>query len=131
MHMARVPALSLGAIIGGTSASRAWEMAVKRLAMRVIDLREGVTSPLAVNVVYQIPGELVKPDFTGVRSGTFSRKNRQLLVQVALPTEPVGDADMEALTLLHEAVNVAEEFAQEEGLTGNRLVELRELLGHL
>jgi hypothetical protein len=129
--MNSAPALSLGGVIGGTSASRAWEMAVKRLARRVVDARKGVTSPLAVNVVYQIPGEHVRPDFTGVRSGHFSRKNLQLLVQVALPPEPVGDPDVEVVALLREAVNVAEEFARQEGLAESGLVELQELVGRL
>jgi hypothetical protein len=129
--MNNAPALSLGAVIGGTSASRAWEVALKRLAKRVTDVREGATSPLAVNVVYQIPGEVVSPEFTGVRSGPFSRESRELLVQVALPPEPAGDPDVEALALLHEAVNVAEEFACQEGLVKGQLIELQELLERL
>jgi hypothetical protein len=129
MHSA--PALSLGAVIGGTSASSAWEMAIKRLAWRVKNLREGVASPLAVNVVYHIPGEHLSPDFSGVRTGSFSRKTRKLLVQVALPPEPVSDPDAEALALLREAVDVAEGFARQEGIVENRLVELQELLERL
>jgi hypothetical protein len=129
--MNSAPALSLGAVVGGTSASRVWEMAVKRLAARVADVRKGVTSPLAVNVVYQIPGEFFSPDFTGVRSGHFSRKSRELIVQVALPPEPVGDPDGEAISLLHEAVNVAERFARLEGLAESGLTELQELLARL
>ncbi len=125
------PALSLGVIIGGTSASRTWEMAVKRLATHVADVRAGVISPLAVNVVYQIPGEHVSPDFTGVRTGRFSKKNRELLIQVALPSEPSGDPYMEALALLCDAVNEAERFARQQGLVESRLVELHELLGRL
>lgn len=129
--MNSVPVLSLGAVVGGASASHAWEMAVKRLARRVVNVREGVTSPLAVNVVYQIPGEHVSPDFTGVRSGRFSKKGPKLLVQVALPPEPIGDPDEEALALLLEAVNVAERLARQKGLVESRLVELRELLRRL
>jgi hypothetical protein len=129
--MENVPFLSLGAIIGGTSASRVWELAVKRLARRVAEAREGVVSPLAVNVIYQIPGELISPDFEGVRHGRFSRSDRELIIQIALPWEPAGDPDMEVLALLRAAVNVAEDFARQERLTENRLVELRELLARL
>jgi hypothetical protein len=50
---------------------------------------------------------------------------------VALPPEPAGDPDVEALALLHEAVDVAEEFARQEGLVEGRLIELQELLERL
>ena len=129
--MTETPALSLSAIAGGTTASRNWELAVKRLANRVIHERGGVTSPLAVHVVYQIPGEHARPDFVGVRTGRFSRKDLRLLVQVALPPEPSADADAEALAMLREAVSLAEDFARKAGLIGGRLVELQELLARL
>jgi hypothetical protein len=79
------PALAIGAVAGGPGANRGWADAVKALGRRVIEVREGVTSPLAVNVVYQIPGRFLEPEFAGVRTGRFSRKEARLLVQVALP----------------------------------------------
>lgn len=126
-----IPALSLGAVAGGTTANRAWETAIKKLAKRVVELGEGVSSPLAVNVVYQIPGELVRPDFTGVRSGRFSRKDRRLLVQAALPADPAADADAEVRALLREAVTLAEDYARKEGLIDRELAELQELVNRV
>lgn len=129
--VADIPPLALGAIAGGTSASRAWEMAVKRLAKRIIEVRTGVTTPLAVNVVYQIPGEHAQPDFVGVRSGRFSRKDLRLLVQVALPPEPTADADAEALDYLNQALALAADFARKEGLINGDLTELQGLVAAL
>lgn len=123
-----IPILSIGAVAGGASASRAWENAIKRAAQRVIRLREGRSSPLAVNVVYQIPGEVMTPDFEGVRTGQFSRKDRRLLVQVALPHEPAHDADQEVVDRLSEAIELAEEFARMEAMIEGNLVDLRAIV---
>ena len=123
-----IPILSIGAVAGGASASRAWETAIKRAAQRVVQLREGWSSPLAVNVVYQIPGEVMTPDFEGVRSGQFSRKDRRLLVQIALPPEPVHDADHEVLERLSEAIDLAEDFARMEAMIEGNLNELRAIV---
>jgi hypothetical protein len=47
-----------------------------------------------VNVIFQVPGHILKPDFEGVRTGYSSKKHRALIVQVALPEEPPTlDAD--------------------------------------
>ena len=125
------PALAIGAIAGGPGTSRAWSDAVKALGRRVIDLREGLDSPLAVNVVFQIPGQFLEPDFEGVRTGQFSRKERRLLVQVALPSRPAGDAVEEVRRFLTWAIYAAEEFAQMEGLVAGELSSLRELVDRL
>src|SRR5213080_4738430 len=116
-----VPPLSLGVVIGGGTASRAWKTAVTRLGRKIIAAREGVTSSLAINVIYDIPGELIQPNYTGVQVGRFSRKNRELLIQIALPPEPTSDADAEVLSLLHEAVELAEEFGRRRGLLESQL----------
>jgi hypothetical protein len=122
-----VPILSIGAVAGGASTSRAWEAAIKRVAQRVIELRESRSSPLAVNVVYQIPGEVLTPEFEGVRTGRFSRRERLLLVQVALPPEP-RDADAEVRQLLSEAIEVAEDFARKKAMIEGSLSELRAIV---
>lgn len=118
-------------VAGGASTNRSWEDAVRLLARRIVDLREGRTSPLSVNVIYQIPGEVIAPEFEGVRSGRFSQRERGLVVQVALPAEPDGPADAAVIRYLAEAVEVAEGFARERGLIKNRLSELRAILAAL
>lgn len=122
------PSLAIGAVAGGPGTSREWAEAVKQLGRRVIAVREGVTSPLAVNVVYQIPGHHLEPEFVGVRSGRFSRKDARLLIQVALPPEPSLEPDQDVRALLREAVELAEDFARQEGMIVGELDGLRGLL---
>jgi hypothetical protein len=125
-------ALAVGAVEGGPGSSVEWNEAVKRLGRRVTELRDSVESPLSVNIVYQIPGQFLQPDFDGARSGRFSRKESSLLVQVALPATPVGDAYEEVRSLLTEAISLAEQFAYQEGLTpAAELLPLRQLVARL
>ncbi len=126
------PTLAVGLVAGGPGSSREWIEAVKLLGRQVMQSRVDVESPLAVNVVFQVPGQFLQPDFEGARSGRFSRKERRLLVQVALPSEPDGDAYRDARDRLNQAVAVAENFAYEEGLTPTaEITPLRELLTRL
>src|SRR5437870_4813754 len=98
-------ALSLGVVAGGVgSSTKAWTDAVRRVMNRVVELREGVHSPLNLNIVYQIPGEVFHPDFVGVRTGRWSSHEQLLMVQVALPTESTDDMDSRVILLAREAV---------------------------
>lgn len=126
--MSTHPALAIGVIAGGPGTSPAWADAVRDLGRRVIKLRGDVASPLSLNVTYQIPGQFLAPDFTGVRTGRYSRADQRLLVQVALPPEPTVDAATEVRGLLRDAVVLAESFAQRNGYGELRLEGLRDLL---
>lgn len=121
------PSLSIGAVAGGPGVDRSWSRAVMALGRRVIELREDVSTPLCVNVVFQIPGRFLTPEFVGLRSGKFSRKDRCLQVQVALPADSTPNPDVDVRNFLRAAVELAEGFAQQEGMTDGPLVELREL----
>ena len=44
----------------------------------------------AVNVVFYVPGSFSRPDWDGLRDGRFSREEKLLLVQVAVPDEMVS-----------------------------------------
>lgn len=122
--------LSVGAVAGGTRTSREWERAVRALGQRVAAIRGHYHSSLEVNVVYFIPGEVQRPDFTGVRTGRYAKSERCLMVQVALPDQPARDADEEVLEMLKEAVGEAEGFAQKKGIS-DELTGLRDLLNDL
>lgn len=98
------------------------------LMRRVKELRSDVSSPLAVNVVFQIPGSNLSPEFEGLRSGLFSRKEQKLMVQVALPPLAPASADEEVRSFLRAAVLLAEDFAQQEALIEGELEELRGLV---
>ena len=69
-----VAVLSVGSVVGGaTPANRRWREAISELASAVSDSRASVSSPLNVNVVFQVPGDLVRPSFEGARTGRHSR----------------------------------------------------------
>lgn len=129
---AREPAvLSIGAILGDSdSESLAWRRAVGSLGKQVMEAREGVESPLRVNVVFHIDGELVPNNFAGVRTGRFSKKDSHLLVQAAVPSGAVLDRHDVLMRLLIKAVDEAEAFAQGRGIA-EELAEIRALVASL
>jgi hypothetical protein len=84
--------LSIGSMVGGaTPQNKAWRDAIKQLTAEVVAARQGVEAPLNVNVVFHVPGNILQPDFSGLRTGRFSRQNALLMVQVAVPMEPPED----------------------------------------
>ncbi len=99
---------------------------------RVREAVGGYVSPVFnLNVVFHIPGQVLIPEFEGLRSGRFSRKQRALMVQVAIPEgEPKGDPDEEVRRLLNEAIDLAEDFARMEAVIGesDRLDDLRAIV---
>ena len=71
--------------MGGTGReARRWGNEAMDLARRVKALRVGVESPLNVNVVYQVGGDVVPVGFSGVRAGRYSSADKLLLVQAAV-----------------------------------------------
>jgi hypothetical protein len=109
--------LSVGAVLGDSdSESLAWRRAIGSLGKQVMGAREGVESPLRVNVVFHVDGKLVPNEFTGVRTGRFSKSDSHLLVQAAVPAGPVEDRRRVLLALLTEGIREAEAFARERGI---------------
>jgi hypothetical protein len=124
-------ALSIGSVVGGaTPANQPWRDGIRGLTNRVVAARAGTESPLNVNVVFQIPGHVISPDFTGTRTGRFSKQDGLLMVQVALPEEVPEDPEGYLLDALHGAVNQAEEWARKRRLTAD-LAELRAILARV
>jgi hypothetical protein len=102
--------LSLGSIVGGsTLANKPWDGVIRDLTIRIREARRGVEAPLNLNVVFHIPGNMLKPEFVGVRTGSFSRSRALLMVQVALPE----DAPLEPMIYLKGTIDAAiDEAAQ-------------------
>jgi|APMI01.1.fsa_nt_gi hypothetical protein len=110
-------ALSVGAVLGDAdSESLAWRRAVGSLGKRVMAAREGVVSPLRVNVVFHIDGRLVPNEFAGVRTGRFNKRDSHLLVQAAVPAGEAPDRYEVLVNLLSEAIGEAESFARSKGI---------------
>jgi hypothetical protein len=123
-----VNVLSIGSVVGGPRADNAqWREGITRLSRRVAEARSGVRSPLNVNVVFQVPGKMLTPDFEGVRTGKFSKKDSLLMIQVALPEQLPGDVDANLRDRLEAAVDEGERWARARGLADD-LAEIRSLI---
>jgi hypothetical protein len=93
----------------------------------VVAVRDAYDSPVCVNVVYHIPGEVTAPKFTGIRIRQHYDEDRLLLVDAALPAQPGGDSDHEVRDVLAKAVDRAESYARQQGIADG-LTAIRELL---
>jgi hypothetical protein len=125
------PPLAISTVSGGTMGTRPWKEAIKAVASRVVAIRSDYPTPLALNVVFQIPGEVLRPDFTGVRTGNFSRRQERLVVQVAVPEVVDGDRQACVVAMLRDAIDEAERFAVMEALPDTDLSGLRQLVAAL
>jgi hypothetical protein len=95
---------SIGSVVGGRTANNlAWIDEIARLTSDVAAARVGVGSTLNLNVVFNVAGNLLRPDFEGVRTGTFRKADSLLMIQVALP-EVVPPLPRQALLALLERV---------------------------
>jgi hypothetical protein len=122
-----IPALSIGSIEGGSSpAMPRWRDAITRLTIDVATAAKDVASPLNVNVIYQVPGNILQPDFEGVRTGHYSKKDSSLIVQAALPGDAPDDVEGHLKLLLIAAINEAEQWARRRSIAPD-LAALREL----
>jgi hypothetical protein len=105
--------LSIGTIMGGqTAANSRWTGPIRNLTRRVRDARKGIEVPLGVNVVFHIPGNLLQPEFEGLRTGSYSRKRSLLMVQAALPEEPPDDPDAHLVMMLLRAIDEVEPWSK-------------------
>ena len=105
-------ALSIGVIIGGSTPENArWRAGIQSLTRRIIAARGDMTTPLNVNVVFQVPGDILQPEFVGVRTGSYRKRDSLLMVQVALPAEEPPDVDGVLMALVSEAIAEAERWA--------------------
>ncbi len=122
----RVLALSVGAVVGGiTETPQQWGDAVMALSRQLRAAHGSAYSSIRVNVVYHVPGEIVVPDFQGVRRGRYSKTDRHLMVQVAVPDGDYSITVMEGL--LWSAIAEAEDFGHRRKLFAGELSELRRL----
>jgi hypothetical protein len=111
--------LSIGSVLGGGIANRPWQDAIVALTHRVIAAREDVESPLNLNVVFHVPGSMLKPEFEGVRTGRFLKPLRLLMVQVALPEAVPPDPERYLLDAMGAAIDEAERWAKRRGLASD------------
>jgi hypothetical protein len=111
-HSEQTDVLSLGSIVGGsTSTNRAWRDEIARLTKDVISSRTGLVSTVHLNVVFHVAGNIIQPEFEGVRTGTYRKSDHLLMVQVALFEPAPSDPRRHLLASLHQAVEAAERWS--------------------
>jgi hypothetical protein len=121
------PALTTAEIVGGrTELNSAWEEPLLWLLLRIRELVVGVTSPISVNMEFHIPGDLLRPDYEGERTGAFRKSDNLLKVQVALPEAPPTEVRKYLKSRVVSAVLEAERWAIKRKLASS-LESLREL----
>ena len=71
-----------------------------------------------VNVVFHVPGSTGSPDWDGLRDAKFSRQQRLLMVQVAVPENIVESANPENFVIesLYGANAIAFEFFRQKNM---------------
>ena len=128
----RLPPLSIGSIDGGATIGnrRLWSEAIRQLSTQIQEALGEVGIPLGINVVFQIPGKMIQPDFTGVRTGSYSKQRAGLMVQVALPETPPVDPYLYVRAQTLEAIDEAERWATRRGVPADT-TPLRELIHRL
>ncbi len=105
--------LSVGIIVGGfTVESRIWREALMRLSRAVSDVRDQVDSAMNINVEFHVSGNLLAPDFQGVRTGSYRKADRLLKIQVALPVDPAADPYASGVQAMRDAIAAAEGWSE-------------------
>lgn len=110
----------LGIVLGGPEQrGGSADSTLTKIAKRVAELRGEAESVYGgINAVFHLPGSLVTPSFQGARSAKFSRKERMLMVQVAVPRDLLDSDGLEAFVFesLREATHIAEPMFQKAGI---------------
>ncbi|MEI2732704.1 MAG: hypothetical protein V9G08_12030 [Dermatophilaceae bacterium] len=109
--------LSFGSVIGGrTMANRGWSESIRALTRAIAAHRDGITSDINVNIEFHVPGNLLRPEFEGIRTGTFRKSDRLIKVQVALPEGPPDDPISYLVARAREALDAVDQWdAQRKG----------------
>ena len=113
--------LHIGMITGGPDAEHSRFDAIERtIARLVIGTRD--ESPIAiggsVDLVFHVPGSITKPDYEGIRTGRFSRKDEMIQIQVSVPEEVVNSEDPAPFIFasMREAVEMAHPAFKSTGI---------------
>jgi len=124
--------VSIGTVVGGmTPANKPWREALDQLGRAVSEARTGLQSELNVNVVFQVPGNFLQPDFEGVRTGSYRKADNLLMVQVAIPEGGPGEDYFGwVVAAMRDAIAAAESWARRRKVA-SELPALRALVDAL
>ncbi|MDQ4502022.1 hypothetical protein [Sinomonas sp. ASV322] len=96
---------------------------LRALTREIAVKREGVISDINVNVEFHVPGNHLVPEFEGVRTGVFRKKDALLKVQAALPPDSPENPRPALIGVLLAALDAVDAWA----LVKKRTVDTREL----
>ncbi|GAB5517742.1 hypothetical protein [Rhodopirellula baltica] len=106
--------ISLGAVMGGPEplvAQDVW----RSLSQRFKAARDDTADNPCLNVVFHFPGSLISPDYTGLRTAKFSRRERTLMVQAAVPPDVASSTDAATIeSHLLDCVTAAIELSRDK-----------------
>jgi hypothetical protein len=98
----------IGAVLGGPELSGSpVTRAIRRLG-ELLNTGSKVEGG-SLDIVFHIPGTIVKPNFSGTRTAKFSKKEKMLMIQIAVPEILVSCAQPEQalMDLLADAIPLA------------------------
>ncbi|MBI3822233.1 MAG: hypothetical protein HY289_06080 [Planctomycetes bacterium] len=79
----------IGSVLGGPEISRTpIDTFISRVARASLAYQEShdISSAGGLDIVYHVPGGILQPEFEGLRTAKFSKKDRMLMVQISVPT---------------------------------------------
>ncbi len=103
--------LMIGSVDGGPDKDRRWRDAERNLLLELESLQGQDEAPFWVNVVYHYSGEFLQNDWTGVRTGAYSKKQGRLMVQAAVPDDAEPSYAV-LVDLLERSVEAVEAWAE-------------------
>lgn len=102
--------LYLGSVVGGPEDIPA-ETLFGEISALIIAHRDKtpISTKAGLNIVFHFPGSICPVTFKGIRTAKFSRKQKLLMVQVAVPEEVAASNNADAFTLdsIREAIRLA------------------------
>lgn len=119
--------IGIGVQIGGPehqdSAIRKALTAAMELAARVREQNHDDGTEAWINPIFIVPGSILKPDFEGHKLGYFSKKQKGLVVQIAVPQAVANGEDINPFigNSLREAVQLAAAHFQSKKLSFSTL----------
>lgn len=98
-------------------------MCAGQIAMRVRDPNYGDGTEAWINPVFIVPGSVSQPDFEGYEYGHFSRKQKGLVIKIAVPRAVArGKGIPEFISgSLRDAIHMASEFFSAKGISFSTL----------
>ena len=72
----------------------------------------------SLDLVFHVPGSILKPEHTGLRTGRFSRKERMLQIQIAVPEDLMESPGLRGYIVqsIRMAVEIAEPRFNKAGI---------------